>query len=846
MDIVFLATDTQRNLLSGLLDLYHAQFVKDFAWVEFREDEPLPVYALRARRGELATERVQQVFNRARNHLLLVDVRVIGPDDRVIPANQEFAFLDAYKPPQQIEMTKLRTVFYTSKDTATEDFTQRIGWVNLVVSPEDTDRPNAHPEPWWNLNTDIEPAMLAALVSLSRLWQGSPDSLDDRLSTSGDFRVVKTYVRGTNAHAMQKRVSDEVFQLPDRYMPLETESHAEVKIVPDSDLAAEQMAHQWWEAAKQDALLIMDEPAPPDYSRHNIGVGEAIKQFFAFLWLQLSTAPARIAQSVIQKAAQRTAKVVETIVYGADAEHRVIVMGRDAHGRPASWKDIQYSAGLLSEKSDREGGGFNMSQEADVSYTGIVQRFINGALTLADGKTSGSMKPAETAGRPAIVDSVDCIAPDSQDWTVNYTGDELAVTDLPQIRAAIDTLVTTDDSGSANDALAGLTEWKGAIERSYIGKVVTRITDALAHQNKRTQEAIEELRRTDEELKALQNSANGRNKGAKRGLITSIITLVLLAGIGVYWYYTDYPWWAMAIAMTLVLVVWLVVQLFASRHYFHEQERVRWCRWIAEERIPYLLQVITVTTRNAHRISGLGMTLGHWAPVVAEFIHRPFGRTTEDIDDSVYPVNLAESVQLLGTEVDVGEQESYVVANRGAWLMQGWATNMWEEFITQVPNLMPSERHRQYFQKRRDAIYHQRHSDEALQEFSSTVLAHGVGPYVREATERRIGMQPLQQYVTVDGQRITCEDFFAGALEISRSSVVQEILTTDSVGRDLNMATADAAPEFEMRSGDIWVSEAIFLTPRISRENLAVDFETDPVAPVVTNEVPQGGRRFEL
>ncbi|MGO1536328.1 MAG: hypothetical protein ACTHWM_05340 [Yaniella sp.] len=845
MDIVFIATDTQRNLLSGLLDLNQTDLLKDFAWVEFRSGETLPDKALRTRRGELGTERVQQVFNRATEHLLLVDIRVVGPAHTVISADQEISFINTYKPPQQTEMTKLRTVFYTSEQAGTEDFTQRAGWVSLVVSPEDTDRPNAHPEPWWNLDADTEPLMLAALVSLARLWKGAPNSLDERLSATGDLRIAKTYVRGTNAHMMQKQVSDAVFQLPESYMPLETESQAEVKLVPDSNLAAEQMANQWWGLAQQDAILLQDEPTPPDYSRFNIGFGAALKQFFTFLWHQLSNAPSRITRDMVNRAAQRTAKAVEHMVYGADAEHRVIVGGRDAEGRPASWQDIQQSAILLSEKSDRE-AGFDMTQDVHVSYSSIVQRFINGGLTLADGRSSGSMKPANEGGRPAIVDHVDRIAPDSMEWSVNYTGVDLAVTDLPQIQSAIDSLLSTDDSGTATDALRGLTEWKDKIDSSYVGKIVGRVSDAFASQRQRTQDAVKELRETDAELKALQTAGNGRNTGVKRGFIANVVTVVLLAAIGTYWYFTDYPWWAMTIAMTLILIVWLVVQLFAARFYFHEQEQARWSQWVANEKIPYLLQVITVSTRNTQRISGLALTLEYWAPVLAEFIRRPFGRAGQDTDDSVYPTNLAGSVQLLTTEVDANEQESYVVANRGAWHMQGWATNMWEEFMADVPNVLQSERQRQYFLKRRDAMYEQRHNDEALQELFQVVLDNGVGTNIRAATERRIGMKPIQQYVTVDGQRISREAFLDGALEISRSSVVQKILTADAVGRNLNIATADNTSDFEMRSGEVWVSEAIFLTPRITQDNLSLDFESPIQEVPQPDEIRKRGRGLQF
>lgn len=853
MSTVFLATPSQRFLFSSLVDLSASGLLKDFSWAEFPAQE-IPGQILSVRDGKISVIRTATGLNQAGStdrQVCFSEIFLISRRATNLSLEQENAFFERHHLPQGVTAEKQRLVLPWEK-LPVPDFTQRLGWVNLVVSPEISSNPREAPDSWWDQGLKREAVTVSNIVTLSHLWKGSPDNTAEQLFAETDLRVVKTYVRGANNAKTREQLLDDVLTYDTVYQPIiDSSNGADVPLVPDSRRSAQAMAGRWWQRAQTRVGLEAYPPPPPTEERQNISASAAIAQFFRFLAALIVGLPKAFLNEAVRSASMQIAGFVERTVYGEDSPYRVIVQGLDKDGRLASWKEINDSADALATES---GSVVRDDQNTGVGLGEFVKDFFAAGLTLADGGVrTSAIEPAMVNHQPAIVQGAAFISPDSQDWKFRTEHAQLCATDVLQIESEIKRL--SDSSASTVDAenAAKLRAWRDRILSSFVGQCALILAGAFSEIRQTAQGVGERLQGMKQRLEEITAVSQDSSKPLQVARWLSLLFILLIAAAGVAWYlwHEDYQIsvWYLVAAIVIICVIWLISMLLCFRPYSEIANLEREVKQI-QQMIPYLHGVMAVAARNATKISDAQLTLEVWAPVLAEFIHRPLGHPDENKE--TYPAidNLAEAVQITYTSIPDTIYETKRVQMRRDWQNRGWATNFWDHVVLTFPQILPEEILRQRFQGRAKEMFNLRYNDLALQRLRQEIVNKGVGDVIRQLARQSWMQSSLDEQVRHGNQTYSVEEFCnqVGQPGLpTSSSLPDEIFTLSGKGGNKNTATLANRSDFDSQSTHF--SQSWYLSPRLESWDLEIfAAQSQAQAPELAHEQDSGAtlRRHRL
>lgn len=822
MTKVFLATPAERFILSSLMDFSGAGLLKEFAWAEFKS-EGIPESFLNVSQGKIVSERAVKVVNQATlgTRLDIIEIRRVQDDTPAITLDQENRFLDTYRVPQGVSKTLTRFVIPWEPQAVIPDFTNQVGWVNYVFSPEISANSAYTPDPWWGQPAKREATAVANIVTLANLWSGQPD--DAPANPAGtETRVVKTFVCGVNRAKLREEILDEALQYSTDYRPLlDQDSRSEMPLYTNSAEAATYMGNQWWSSVQNTIGLDLAYPQYQQDERLTMTAGEAIKQFFRFIWYTIKGLPSAFITGAVRSLSSRVAGFVERMAFGSDSVVRVVFGGYDANGLPADMSEVTKSGTLLLERTNPEE---LRNQETVAGFATFLRNFFTAGLTLADGGSSAGagMNPVMVGNRPATVKEAKAVAIDPKDWKRTPDRTTLKASQVSLIELELARL----DSNPVNEAVAlkrdEARSWLKEIKSSFVGQAATQLSNLMAHTRSIANNAYQCMERYRQRLEELNSYSNKLKKPLWIARLISLlmILLIVLAVVVNMKFKDDWglPDWFLWVVIPVIIVIWIIALLLASRS-FTEAVRIEREIEFIEKQFPLLKKTINMAAKNMVRISQAQMTLDAWAPLLAEYIHRPLGHLDEEKTHYSQFMNLADCVQIAYSEVDQDSFERRVIELRHSWQHRGWANQFWDLMIPHIVNLLPLEE-RIRFGQNPSTLFQLPYTDPVIETLINTVTERGIGDVVRQAAREAWNQESLPETVQVGKKSLTLEQFQNQVKQSEESMTLDEIFTADSVTRRRNMARLWDKDDFA--GGGFQMSAATYGTENLNANELSI------------------------
>ena len=409
---VFIAPPSQRPILAALVDLSSAGLIAPFHWIEADADADVEGLAadpdlVSVSDGQVTASRYSHVVNRhgLRAVRLLVVVPVGHPAEDALTAETELYFHSlGITSTAERECTRV-LVPWSPQPLEVE--LGRVGWNNVMLSPEATADPSYSPTPWWEDTTIIPGAAavgLAVQAGLCGTVQDAPH--DGSLNTSSTYvEVTRSFVRTTDAHAAEDDLRRRVMSMDGRFpRPTRRETGVLLSSYPDP---AERVttAAQVWNQRHRDKLRRRMAPDPVGADKE-IDFLQALKLFFSFMLKAVLGAPGDWLRGQLRSAKAAIASTTGRIVFGQDSPMLVVVGGVDAAGRNAGWRDIMSAAKQASAVMPEDFPRSDQPVRRD--FSALWRDLVFGARALVDGSGCTELGLAAYEG---YVPDRDVIAP---------------------------------------------------------------------------------------------------------------------------------------------------------------------------------------------------------------------------------------------------------------------------------------------------------------------------------------------------------------------------------------------------------------------------------------------------
>ncbi|TWE09226.1 hypothetical protein BKA23_2926 [Rudaeicoccus suwonensis] len=578
-----------------------------------------------------------------------------------------------------------------------------IGWDALVLSPEDGLSPmhgtseltNDPRHPQWHLH------VAGNCCSILGLWRGQEDSvLDSRSAVSdGGASPVRAFTRSVAADTVEDDLRRRLLMVGERY-PVPRVDTSSGAAVEDENASVTVMADAL--LREHSDVLPRARTTPPAPAPRPITFGDALRQFFTFMWAALKNAPHAFAEGLLRTASAATAAAVNSVVYGANSSLVVVVRGVRPDGSPASWDETEQ--GVEKALQDNDG---HAELGAALQKPQLWRDYTAGALTLLDaGKRSSHLPPVTMGSTEAVVTTTARVAPDPADA---FTLPAHIAAYLPNWKVEV-----ADDIGAkrlhesleklsaSNPQLAQeigaekhrLREWVTVNSASYVGQVGRTLGNAF----RATVTELEELTQRLEQLRrapAMTNEieADQRRLAARFRILGGVSLLVVVALIGL----------ALGGLLAIVFaVVLVVVSLFATvlsgalmymkgqrslYQFIHAQEQTASALETAERHRKEALQDLRRLIRAYRQYLD-------WSRALCAFVHAPLGRLQEAQEQELsIGQGLPRCVRIGVATASPDVVDEAAGRIRGELFRAGWLSDHWAAYISQAPASLGSLRY---------------------------------------------------------------------------------------------------------------------------------------------------------
>lgn len=576
-----------------------------------------------------------------------------------------------------------------------------IDWQSMVLSPEDslsplqgaTDLRPSFDAPQWHLH------VAGAASSILGLWRGQSDAVvdGDGVASDGSVMPVRVFSRSVSSDEIEAELRERLVALGDRYPTPRVENHLAVA-VDNEPAAAAHMASAL--LAKHQDVLPRKRTAPPPPPAKEIGFGEALRQFFAFMLAALKNAPRAFAEQLVRSAARATAGAVDHLVYGSGSGFVVVAGGVRADGSPAGWDEIEEQ---LDQTLRHQGNDLGVLPQ----QSQLWRDYVGGGLTLLDaGRHAQDLPPVTLGATSAIITNTAMVAPAPNDF-YELPGHIGAY--LPNWR-----LEVADDIGvhrlvaglnklaRSNPQLAHeisgekqrLHQWYQQNSQSYVGQIGAVLGNAF----RATTQEIESLEKRIEDLKAIpdftEDIAEDQRRLAKKfrfvgvgGIALALATIalivfnVLAAVIG-----------ALLVLAILVgtLVIGCVLYMRGQRRlyqFIHRKEQ-------AASALETATRHRTEALEDLRRLVRVYRQYLDWSRAFAAFVHAPLGSVEKtDVAGLSIGQGMPRSIRLGVAQLDSDVLDEVLGSIRRDLFRAGWLGANWDEYLSAVPAELGQQRY---------------------------------------------------------------------------------------------------------------------------------------------------------
>lgn len=396
----------------ALVDLSAAGWLRDLLWVDAAGIGDRQVAALRVAGGRTYGTTVEQALSGARYARVRVLVVVpLLPGADPVPAALEQRVQQLVLATAQTRVELLRVLLTRPDAPARADVAQE-GWHNLMISPEDSRGPGLGRAVLTASDDPVGVGVHAATViaGVGGLWAGVDEApLDDQNPPPGrTVRLVRSHYRRWSAAEVERAVRAGVLATDDG-LPLPRQAGAAAVHVDDVALATSTMATALW--TKHREVLRGPRATVTAEVAREIGGKQAFSMMLGFLWNSIKLSPQRWYASVVHTVSSATAKVTHEMVFGAaPSSYNVVVGGVRADGNAAGWQDLAAAAGEMAELLNRGAPGELGRHQARHDLSSVMQDYVAGARTLADGGEHAAGLPPVQVGpdRGVLREAADC------------------------------------------------------------------------------------------------------------------------------------------------------------------------------------------------------------------------------------------------------------------------------------------------------------------------------------------------------------------------------------------------------------------------------------------------------
>ena len=375
LTVILAHRGTADGVLDVLQDLSAVGLVEPFMWVLDQDAARSTVVATMVRGGRREQTTLQatlasQNFQRVR---LGVVVPLVGAQPVATGAQQVLSELLTSSSGGAV-VTRVRVLIARPGGPRVASASVE-GWHNVLVAPEDSRGPGSGHVLLTPSDDAVEIGRHAApaIASALGMWADVDHApLEGAAPPPGQvIRVIRSFYRRFDTTRAESTLRRQVFAA-DGGLPLPRQRGSSVSYIDDSALAARDMARALW--TKHRAVLRGPRVTPPSVPTKPIGVLEAIKMFFGFIWAALRSAPSEWYAGVVRRTSSSMAHAVHSTVYGSDpSAYAVVFNGVTADGRQVELSEIgAASESLVDVLADH---GERREHEARADLVGTVGRF---------------------------------------------------------------------------------------------------------------------------------------------------------------------------------------------------------------------------------------------------------------------------------------------------------------------------------------------------------------------------------------------------------------------------------------------------------------------------------------
>ena len=576
-----------------------------------------------------------------------------------------------------------------------------IDWQSMVLSPEDslsplqgaTDLRPSFDAPQWHLH------VAGAATSILGLWRGQSDAVvdDDGVASDGSVMPVRVFSRSVASDEIETELRERLVALGDRYPTPRVENHLAVA-VDNEPAAAAQMASALL-TKHQDVLPRKRNvaPAPP---AKEIGFGEALRQFFAFMMAALKNAPRAFAEHLVRSAARVTAGAVDHLVYGSGSGFVVVARGVRADGSPAGWDEIEEQ---LDQTLRHQGNDLGvLPQQAQ-----LWRDYVGGGLTLLDaGRHAQDLPPVTLGATSAVITNTAMVAPAPNDfyelpghigaylpnWRLEVADDVGA----NRLAAGLDNLARSNPqlAHEISGEKQRLHQWYQQNSQSYVGRIGSVLGDAF----RATTQEIESLEKRVEELKAIpdftEDIAEDQRRLAKKfrfvgagGLLLVLATIALIV------------FNVLVLLVGAVLVVAILVGTLVTGCLLYMRGQRRLYQFIhrkeqAASALETAVRHRTEALEDLRRLVRVYRQYLDWSRAFGAFVHAPLGSVDKtEVAGLSIGQGMPRSIRLGVAQLDSDVLDEVLGSIRRDLFRAGWLGAAWDEYLGAVPAELGQQRY---------------------------------------------------------------------------------------------------------------------------------------------------------
>jgi hypothetical protein len=576
--------------------------------------------------------------------------------------------------------------------------------LNIIAIPTDSVAPGAADLAISEHSTMVYSHVAVQLCSAAGLWVGVPEVRRDAVGDMRNIQLQRTFVRYVDASELVDDIVLAVLKEAANPVSRVFNVHGiEYDSLSDSQtqMALELLVKKFVDQNK-DSLEISPEKEFPLKDRTAMGLVQAIKMYFEFLFKYLAKAPGRWAKEKVTVITKKVADTANRMIFGDDSAYQIVVNGIAGGGSSSVQVENQSSANSAAEQLLDVSANYLKNETnlfpAPHNPRDVWSDFVQIALGLLDGGTTRSGYPMpQTEGRQQslvlgtpskVVPPVSSEAfvlpaniPVTMSGVVIGADDPyLALVAIQQLKDALAKEHSAAVDAELNEQVTLLEHWmaKNTSFAWNVGLIVgTNLNNArlrLRQLGLGVAAKFSETRLAEAELAARRAIWNmlkvslGIMLGTAALAFTPLLPLVplLLVGGG-------------------VLVVWNIIGgiLFhrAIRDYFQVMHQLD----EDERKHEHMLSQKIDFARDVQRLAVVYIQYRSWVRLLAETVYHPFGEELVESGVRVSPIrlltDLTKSLAVGRLATTDGDKDKLLEGVKRKFFQKGWRVDNFNRFL---------------------------------------------------------------------------------------------------------------------------------------------------------------------